>query len=493
MEQEEAITAVVRIRPAHPSEDKIEFCLTATTTGISMPAPRQNSPSSNFTFSAVYGPRHSEGTLYDAHIAPLVASFVDGYNACVMAFGQTGSGKTYTMSQIVPLAITDIFQRLQSTKDSEVKMSHLEVYNEALRDLLHPLNEEPLVIREDSYNSNIIVHGLEPDLIYTAEEAMACVRRGNAQRITAATALNDISSRSHSIITMHLRRGNETFSKFHFIDLAGSERNKRTKNTGIRFKESVGINSGLLALQNVLRALSRNLRRQVGHVPFRQSKLTRILQDSLGGNSRTVFIGCVAPTKADADETLRTLQYTSQAMCIRNHPTLNIDESLQVLEEDRGGPPPREDHQTNTQQTEYIKELERKLHRANVDLQKDEIIFAQKMREIRELKKANSQLRTQLREKTCKVGLQTCNALLAQRYENCHDIVLPFGLDFPLHPCYDKVDAVVSASMACPSCSDLQHEMAYYKHTVNILRQQMKTLIIEHDRLVSFQGENRVV
>eukprot|EP00756_Hemistasia_phaeocysticola_P039221 Hpha_TRINITY_DN16802_c2_g3::TRINITY_DN16802_c2_g3_i1::g.151081::m.151081/K10395/KIF4_21_27; kinesin family member 4/21/27 len=214
-------------------------------------------------------------------------------------------------------------------------VSFLEIYNESLRDLLPPQGggavRGNLQLREGG-DGSIQVTGTEMHKVRSVEEALELLVHGDSLRATAATQMNEHSSRSHSIFTVHMQRTcgmSVLCSKFHMVDLAGSERNKRTGNQGVMFKESVGINSGLFALGKVVSALSSKPR--ASHIPYRDSRLTRLLQDSLGGNSRTLLVACIGPARTSLEETLYTLNYATRACAITNVPEVTRQE-LEVLQ-----------------------------------------------------------------------------------------------------------------------------------------------------------------
>uniref|UniRef100_A0A8C6C673 Kinesin family member 27 n=1 Tax=Monodon monoceros TaxID=40151 RepID=A0A8C6C673_MONMO len=305
-----------------------------------------------FTFDFVFGKNSTQDEVYNTCIKPLVLSLIEGYNATVFAYGQTGSGKTYTIGGghvasvvegqkgIIPRAIQEIFQNISENLsiDSKIKVSYIEVYKEDLRDLLElETSMKDLHIREDEKGNTVIV-GAKECQVETADEVMSLLEMGNAARHTDTTQMNEHSSRSHAIFTISLRQvvknkeaaedgswysHQHIVSKFHFVDLAGSERVTKTGNTGERFKESIQINSGLLALGNVISALG-DPRRKSSHIPYRDAKITRLLKDSLGGSAKTVMITCVSPSSLDFDESLNSLKYANRARNIRNKPTLNF-------------------------------------------------------------------------------------------------------------------------------------------------------------------------
>lgn len=319
-----------------------------------------------FTFDFVFGKNSTQGEVYTVCIKPLLLSLTEGYNATVFAYGQTGSGKTYTIGGghiasiaedekgIIPRAIQELFQHISENHniDFHVKVSYIEVYKEELRDLLElETSVKDLHIREDEKGNTVIV-GAKEFQVECADEVMSLLESGNAARHTGTTQMNEHSSRSHAIFTISIcqKQSAETqkntdvpqdpswksvrmiASKFHFVDLAGSERVTKTGNTGERFKESIQINSGLLALGNVISALGDPKRKSV-HIPYRDAKITRILKDSLGGNAKTVMITCISPSSSDFDESLNSLKYANRAKNIRNKPVVNYNPDQDRIDE----------------------------------------------------------------------------------------------------------------------------------------------------------------
>ncbi|XP_055283344.1 kinesin-like protein KIF27 isoform X4 [Moschus berezovskii] len=336
-----------------------------------------------FTFDFVFGKNSTQDEVYNTCIKPLVLSLIEGYNATVFAYGQTGSGKTYTIGGghvasvvegqkgIIPRAIQEIFQNISGKPsiDFNIKVSYIEVYKEDLRDLLElETSVKDLHIREDEKGNtgltfcavNLLISlksicleieevivGAKECQVESADEVMSLLEMGNAARHTGTTQMNEHSSRSHAIFTISLcqvdksRKAAEDgswhshrhiVSKFHFVDLAGSERVTKTGNTGERFKESIQINSGLLALGNVISALG-DPRKKSSHIPYRDAKITRLLKDSLGGSAKTVMITCVSPSSSDFDESLNSLKYANRARNIRNKPTLNFSPESDRMDE----------------------------------------------------------------------------------------------------------------------------------------------------------------
>lgn len=289
-----------------------------------------------------------------------------------MAYGQTGSGKTFTMGSeahadgeemclhpgLIPRFMSDVFGYLEQRKgesdaagdktgqallEYRVSASFLEVYGEDVHDLLDK-DRTTLPLRENA-NGGVVVQGLTSRSVSNTEEALHVLHEGTLNRTTAATLMNLHSSRSHAVFTVHLQQTSRTTnggdldvtttSCFTFVDLAGSERMKKTGAEGERAKEGIKINEGLLALGNVINALAdeeRLAKEKKIHVPYRQSKLTRLLQDALGGNSQTLFLACVSPADSNASETLSTLHYANRARNIKNAPTKNVDASIMELQ-----------------------------------------------------------------------------------------------------------------------------------------------------------------
>ncbi|XP_074022953.1 kinesin-like protein KIF27 [Numenius arquata] len=319
-----------------------------------------------FTFDFVFGKNSTQEEVYTVCIKPLLLSLTEGYNATVFAYGQTGSGKTYTIGGghiasvaedekgIIPRAIQELFQHISENCniDFHVKVSYIEVYKEELRDLLElETSVKELHIREDEKGNTVIV-GAKEFQVECADEVISLLESGNAARHTGTTQMNEHSSRSHAIFTISICQKQSTesqkntdaaqdsslkslqmiASKFHFVDLAGSERVTKTGNTGERFKESIQINSGLLALGNVISALGDPKRKSV-HIPYRDAKITRILKDSLGGNAKTVMITCISPSSSDFDESLNSLKYANRAKNIRNKPVVNYNPDQDRIDE----------------------------------------------------------------------------------------------------------------------------------------------------------------
>ncbi|XP_015728540.1 kinesin-like protein KIF7 isoform X2 [Coturnix japonica] len=360
-----AVRVAVRVRPLLPKEvlRGHRSCLRgdADTGEVALGHRRR------FRFAAVLPEAAGQEDVYRACVRPLLRAFFQGFNATVFAYGQTGSGKTYTIGEasvasinedeqgIIPRAMAETFQLIDENDliDYTVRVSYLEVYKEEFRDLLQvDTASKDIQIREDD-KGNIVLCGVKESEVEGLDEVLSLLEMGNTAKHTGATHINAQSSRSHTIftVTMEQRRGagrvtrlalsnqptipasgQVLVSKFHFVDLAGSERIVKTGNTGERLKESIQINSGLLALGNVISALG-DPRRKGSHIPYRDSKITRILKDSLGGNAQTVMIACVSPSSSDFDESLNTLNYASRAQNIQNKAVVNCRKETEQVEE----------------------------------------------------------------------------------------------------------------------------------------------------------------
>nr|VDC58450.1 unnamed protein product [Brassica rapa] len=369
-----SVKVAVHIRPLI-GDERLQGCKDCVT--VVSGKPQVQIGSHSFTFDHVYGSTGTPSTeMYKECAAPLVDGLFQGYNATVLAYGQTGSGKTYTMGTgcgdtsqtgIVPQVMNALFTKIETLKDQiefQIHVSFIEIHKEEVQDLLDPSTvnksdttsngkvahvpgKPPIQIRESS-NGVITLAGSTEVSVSTLKEMAACLDQGSVSRATGSTNMNNQSSRSHAIFTITVEQMRKITTdspengtcngslkeeylcaKLHLVDLAGSERAKRTGSDGMRFKEGVHINKGLLALGNVISALGDEKKRKDGaHVPYRDSKLTRLLQvlfDSLGGNSRTVMIACISPADINAEETLNTLKYANRARNIRNKPVVNRD------------------------------------------------------------------------------------------------------------------------------------------------------------------------
>ncbi|XP_043250453.1 osmotic avoidance abnormal protein 3-like [Colletes gigas] len=288
-----------------------------------------------YQFDATFGPEASTETVYENVGSVIVEAVLDGYNGTVFAYGQTGCGKSHTMRGFIERTLDHLFEAT-STASSEMRylalLSYLEIYNERLRDLLQDGMSDLLTLKEDPNRGTYVAGGLREVTVKDAAECARLVEQGDKRRAAAATKMNAASSRSHAVLTLSLEtlainddsktENTVKRGRLHLVDLAGSERQARTGATGDRLKEAASINLSLSALGNVISALAAGHGR---HVPYRDSKLTRLLRDSLGGNARTLMIACVSPSDVDGEETLSTLRYAARARCIKNKPVINED------------------------------------------------------------------------------------------------------------------------------------------------------------------------
>ncbi|KAI5780021.1 P-loop containing nucleoside triphosphate hydrolase protein [Geopyxis carbonaria] len=292
-----------------------------------------------FGFDRVFDENCTQQDVYEATTRQLLDSVLDGFNATVFAYGATGCGKTHTISGnpqqpgIIFLTCAELFERIHALKDEkhvDLTLSYLEIYNETIRDLLVPGGSKlGLQLREDT-NQNIAVAGLSTHTPKTVEEVMDIIVMGNANRTMSPTEANATSSRSHAVLQINVVQKPKTagVQEDHFaatlsiIDLAGSERASVTKNRGERLLEGANINRSLLALGNCINALCDPSKKN--HVPYRDSKLTRLLKFSLGGNCKTVMIVCVSPSSQHYDETHNTLKYANRAKNIKTKVSRNM-------------------------------------------------------------------------------------------------------------------------------------------------------------------------
>ncbi|RNE99261.1 putative kinesin [Trypanosoma rangeli] len=364
----------------------------------------------------VYDRHESTDVIFFESVVTLVDRFLAGYNATVLAYGQTGTGKTYTMDGLTPLVVRYIVDSM-SNSTSKLSFQCVEVYGEALRDLLTSdptVSSKHLQLHEsDGDGGAVVVVGASRVKARNIAEVQDIINHGSRMRTTGATNVHEHSSRSHSIFTIF---NHERQSKLNLVDLAGSERNKKTQNVGQRFRESIAINGGLLALGNVIRALSRNhfqFPDNPRHVPYRSSKLTRLLRDSLGGNSSTLLIACVAADVANSDETTRTLQYGALAMHILNEPLPQFDEQVAAAvaavreanashghgstARTSGGGGGGETPPSAPAEVAWLRQrvvgLEEQVQRCRDELKNDEAVFAQQIKDMRLLLEENESLR----------------------------------------------------------------------------------------------------
>lgn len=329
------------------AEDRREVVCVAPVTQRKGPAASANSKKT-YTYDHVFGPDASQADVFEGIVMPIVDEVLQGYNCTVFAYGQTGTGKTHTMegrrdedmvgiqerrlaenAGIIPRAVKQVFDHLRSiTDEHSVRVSHLELYNEQLTDLLSPHDAcaDTLRMYEDPAKGTF-VQGLEDIVVTNEEEIFAVLDKSAMKRRTAETLMNKYSSRSHSVfsITIHIKESTPEgadllkVGKLNLVDLAGSENVGRSGAIKGRAREAGNINQSLLTLGRVITALVD----RHPHVPYRDSKLTRLLQESLGGRNKTCIIATVTPGSHSLEETASTLDYAYRAKSIKNRPTVN--------------------------------------------------------------------------------------------------------------------------------------------------------------------------
>ncbi|CAA7019350.1 unnamed protein product [Microthlaspi erraticum] len=342
---EEKIFVSVRLRPLNVKErvknDVVDWeCINEETviyrSHLSI-SERSMYPTA-YTFDRVFGPESSTREVYDQGAKEVALSVVGGVHASVFAYGQTSSGKTYTMSGITDFAMADIYGYIEKHKEREfvLKFSAMEIYNESVRDLLST-DISPLRLLDDP-EKGTVVEKLTEETLRDSNHLKELLSICLAQRKIGETALNEVSSRSHQILRLTVEStareylATEKFSTLtatvNFIDLAGSERASQALSAGTRLKEGSHINRSLLTLGTVIRKLSK---RKTGHIPFRDSKLTRILQTSLGGNARTAIICTMSPARIHVEQSRNTLLFASCAKEVTTNAQVNVVMSDKVL------------------------------------------------------------------------------------------------------------------------------------------------------------------
>lgn len=346
-EVSENIRVVVRCRPLNEKEqaagcqsivsvDPVQGSITVTNTHSS-----HGEPPKMFTFDTVFGADSNQMEVYNQAARPIIENVLEGYNGTIFAYGQTGTGKTYTMAGdrsipelkgIIPNSFAHIFGHIAKAGEDKkflVRASYLEIYNEEVRDLLGKDQTARLEVKERP-DIGVYVRGLSSCVVKTADELDRIMTLGNKNRAVGATNMNAHSSRSHAIFSITVEcsergadgRQHVHVGKLHLVDLAGSERQSKSGASGQRLKEASQINLSLSTLGNVISALVDG---KSTHVPYRNSKLTRLLQDSLGGNAKTVMCTNIGPADYNYDETISALRYANRAKNIRNKARINED------------------------------------------------------------------------------------------------------------------------------------------------------------------------
>lgn len=311
---------------------------------------------SYWSFDRKHSHYAGQENLYVDLGVPLLDNAFQGYNNCIFAYGQTGSGKSYSMmgygedAGIIPMICKEMFQRINALQQQDknltctVEVSYLEIYNERVRDLLNPATKGNLKVREHP-STGPYVEDLAKLVVQSFQEIENLMDEGNKARTVAATNMNETSSRSHAVFTLTVsqkRHDTETtmdtekVSRISLVDLAGSERATSTGATGARLKEGAEINRSLSTLGRVIAALadvSVGKKKNASMVPYRDSVLTWLLKDSLGGNSMTAMIAAISPADINYEETLGTLRYADSAKRIKNHAVVNEDPNARMIRE----------------------------------------------------------------------------------------------------------------------------------------------------------------
>ncbi|XP_014002799.1 kinesin-like protein KIF3B isoform X1 [Salmo salar] len=351
----ESVKVVVRCRPMNEKERAANFervvHVDVKLGQVAVRNPRGAAAHEHpkvFTFDSVYDWNSKQVDLYDETFRPLVDSVLLGFNGTIFAYGQTGTGKTYTMEGVrndperrgvIPNSFEHVFTHISRSQNQQylVRASYLEIYQEEIRDLLSKDQSRQLELKERP-DTGVYVKDLSSFVTKSVREIEHVMNVGNQNRSVGSTNMNEHSSRSHAIFLItvecselgvdgenHIRVG-----KLNLVDLAGSERQTKTGAQGERLKEATKINLSLSALGNVISALVDG---RSTHIPYRDSKLTRLLQDSLGGNARTVMVANIGPASYNVEETLTTLRYSNRAKNIKNKPRVNEDPKDALLRE----------------------------------------------------------------------------------------------------------------------------------------------------------------
>ncbi|KAH7645366.1 kinesin-like protein [Dermatophagoides farinae] len=403
--KEDNVRVVVRCRPLLPDlESNEEIIAKIRNDGQTLQLTNRQ-----FTFDRVFGAESTENDVYTKAAKHIVDCVLQGYNGTIFAYGQTGTGKTHTASGIMQHSFEHIFDHISRSKNNQkflVRASYYEIYNEEIRDLLagnkktnngkkNERGNKTLELKENS-DGKIVIKDLSNFIVNNVNDLKKLKESGDKHRQFGSTKMNQRSSRSHTIftITIETEIGADNpdtsvvrVGKFHLIDLAGSERQTKTGTTGIRLKEAAKINLSLTSLSLVIAALTDP---KATFVPYRNSKLTRILSDSLGGNSKTLLIACVGPAKVNLEETISTLRFASTTKNIKNKPIINEDSKDALLKRFE----------------EQVKELPKICVGGENLIEKAEIqekLIAESERELHERREKESELRKELEQRQAEI------------------------------------------------------------------------------------------
>ncbi|XP_077186860.1 kinesin-like protein KIF3C [Paroedura picta] len=350
----EALKVVVRCRPMNRKEEAagyeriLDMDVKLGQVTMRNPKATLGELAKTFTFDAVYDANSKQADLYDETVRPLIDSVLQGFNGTMFAYGQTGTGKTYTMQGVwadpekrgvIPNSFEHIFTHISRSQNQQylVRASYLEIYQEEIRDLLAKDQSKKMELKENP-ETGVYIKDLSSFVTKNVKEIEHVMNLGNQNRSVGSTNMNEYSSRSHAIFVItvecsetgpdgedHIRVG-----KLNLVDLAGSERQSKMGIQGERPKEASKINLSLSALGNVISALVDG---KSTHIPYRDSKLTRLLQDSLGGNAKTIMVATLGPASHSYDESLSTLRFANRAKNIKNKPRVNEDPKDTLLRE----------------------------------------------------------------------------------------------------------------------------------------------------------------
>ncbi|UXI22915.1 hypothetical protein NH340_JMT08858 [Sarcoptes scabiei] len=340
MSKEDNVRVVVRCRPLLPDLEQNEESVVK----ILNDDQTIQIASRQFTFDRIFSPSSSEDEVYSKSAKHIVDCVLQGYNGTIFAYGQTGTGKTHTASSIMDRSFEHIFDHISKSISNTkflVRASFYEIYNEEIKDLLasggNRKSSHRSVELKENLDGKIVLKNLSNFVVNNVDDLKRLKMVGEKHRVFGSTKMNLRSSRSHTIFTITIETeigadNPETsivrVGKFHLIDLAGSERQAKTGTSGSRLKEAAKINLSLTSLSLVIAALTDP---KATFVPYRNSKLTRILSDSLGGNSKTLLIACIGPARMNLDETVSTLRFASTTKNIKNKPIINEDSKDALL------------------------------------------------------------------------------------------------------------------------------------------------------------------
>lgn len=389
---EETIRVSIRLRPLNEKElaknDSSDWeCINNNSVTFRSTLPERSMYPQSYTFDRVFGCDSTTKQVYEEGAKEVVLSVVNGINSTIFAYGQTSSGKTYTMNGVTEYSVADIYSCIEKHQDREfvLKFSAIEIYNEAVRDLLS-LENVPLRLLDDP-EKGTVVEKLTEETLRDRNHLQELLSFCEVQRKIGETSLNETSSRSHQILRLTIESSARKFKKaqssstltatVNFVDLAGSERASQTMSAGTRLKEGCHINRSLLTLGTVIRKLSKG---RNGHIPYRDSKLTRILQNSLGGNGRTAIICTMSPARSHVEQSRNTLLFATCAKEVSTNAQVNVVVSDKALVKQLQRELARLESEMKS-----LKPLPVKGDNSNAILQEKELQIEQMDREIKEL------------------------------------------------------------------------------------------------------------